>query len=234
MDYSAIVVWKHAIVCFTIVLREQAYYCVLLHGAAEYLSPMVVNKRFQHTAAFWMHICGNVLEHKDASLLAAWCPRSLPMALQLNTVSTSPVFSYSLLEFHCTTPFLLVFLLLHWPWPSPLPTPWKPTPLYAPPPISPRLPFPHLLLRLLGREEAGDQWGKCMAVELRGGCEPHTTAASQARRPGCWWWWGHPGRGAPLGATMAVTMTLEEEFPLPPHPSPATTDTHTNLPTRSS
>lgn len=114
--------------------------------------------------------------------------------------------------------------------------PRKPTPLYAPPPISPRLPFPHLLLRLLGREEAGDQWGKCMAVELRGGCEPHTTAASQARRPGCWWWWGHPGRGAPLGATMAVTMTLEEEFPLPPHPSPATTDTHThtNLPTRSS
>lgn len=86
-----------------------------------------------------------------------------------------------------------------------------------------------------------------MAVELRGGCEPHTTAASQARRlveggqrgkevmemeggkeGGRWWWWGHPGRGAPLGATMAVTMTLEEEFPLPPHPSPATTDTHTH------
>lgn len=89
MDYSAIVVWKHAIVCFTIVLREQAYYCVLLHGAAEYLSPMVVNKRFQHAAAFWMHICGNVLEHKDASLLAAWCPRSSPMAAAQYSIDKS-------------------------------------------------------------------------------------------------------------------------------------------------
>lgn len=78
-------------------------------------------------------------------------------------------------------------------------------------------------------------------VRVGGGVEPHTTVALQATS-GEGGVMGvveptlaeeHPSlRTCRLGATMAVTMTLEEEFPLPltPPPPPPSTRTHTHTP----
>lgn len=113
-------------------------------------------------------------------------------------------------------------------------------------PLSPRLPAPpNLLLRLLGR--VGDQSGRWGGVWWWWGLEAVNPTRRQPcrqaggrkheeglgvaveEREGSGWWEPtlaeeHPSlQTCRLRATMAVTMTLEEEFPLPllpPTPTP--------------